>query len=181
LPGPTQGVGRIKSANAAITANFTNPKGRNKQKELNENTKDDPEANGLVTKPGLISFEIPWQVNISYNLNYTSLTKISNGAYIDTINLIQTVRVDGDFNINEKWKFGYGVNFDLQAPTFLAGIPYTQLSIWRDLHCWEASLNLVKYEGWDIIKWPTFLLRVNIKASMFSDLPIEIRRLPFTF
>lgn len=177
----SQGIGRIKSANAAITANFTNSKGRNKQKELDENTKDDANANGLVTKPGLISFEIPWQVNLSYNLKYTSLSKLSGGSYIDTLELIQTLRVDGDFNINEKWKFAYGINFDLQAPTFLAGIPYSQISIWRDLHCWEASLNLVKYEGWDIAKWPTFLLRVNIKASMFSDLPIEIRRLPFTF
>jgi len=174
----SQGLGRFKSANAAISANFTNSKGRNKQKQLDESTKDDAKSNDLATKPGIISFEIPWQVNLSYNISYTSISKKTVDSYKDTLTLFQTLVVNGDFNINEKWKFGYGANFDLQANSFATLIPSASLSIWRDLHCWEAALTAQQYGLMTPFNRPRLLLRINIKASMFSNLPIEV---PYSF
>jgi hypothetical protein len=175
-----QGIGTLRSGTVAVTANFTNSKGRKKQNALDEATSDNAITNGIATSPGLMSFDIPWQVNLSYNLNYTRGPKQSGLTTIDTINLIQTIRADGDFSITEKWKFQYGVNFDLQAQQADKIVTNYNFSIWRDLHCWEASLAWTQYGPFGDKKY-TFLFRVNIKASMFQDIKLEMNKPPFFF
>lgn len=178
-----QGVGRFRTATTAITANFTNKNGRKKQKELDEGTKDNAALNEQVTKPGFSSIDIPWQMNFSYNFNLTQGgIKNLSGDYVDSVRLIQTIRVDGDFNITEKWKFTYGINYDLQADNVCDAISTYNFSIWRDLHCWEAALTWFQYGPW--VGENTninFLFRVNIKASMFQDIKLEYTQPPFFF
>ncbi|MBN4071227.1 LPS-assembly protein LptD [Crocinitomix catalasitica] len=170
-----QGIGRIKSANAVVNANFTNRNGRKKQKELDKSTEDNANANSNATNPKP-SFEIPWQVNLSYNINYTRLTQTVSDVQLDTFKLVQTIRLDGDFNINKKWKFSYLMNYDLQA----GAVTNYNFNIWRDLHCWEAALQWGQYGKWSDKNF-TFLFRVNIKASMFQDIKLEYNQPPFFF
>ena len=178
----SQGVGRIKTANATVNANFTNPKGRKKQKEISEGTQNNAQDNNVATNPNITSFEIPWQLNLSYNYNYKRLTASSGGVLIDTTNLVQTIRADGDFNLNQKWKFGYGINFDLQAVENSKIITNYNFTIWRDLHCWEASLQWMQYGPWKGKETnATFLFRINIKAAMFQDIKLEYTKPPFFF
>ncbi|MBI3135236.1 MAG: LPS-assembly protein LptD [Bacteroidetes bacterium] len=178
-----QGLGRIKTANATINANFTNSKGRKKQKELDMATANNATSNEIATNPNLTSFEIPWKLNLSYNFNYTrSSVRNDSLDYVDSVKLVQTVRADGDFNITEKWKFTYGVAFDLQATEKNQIIPTYNFSIWRDLHCWEASLSWIQYGPWEGTSTNiNFLFRVNIKASMFQDIKLEYTKPPFFF
>jgi hypothetical protein len=177
-----QGVGRIKTATTAITANFTNKNGRAKQKELDNQTKNDANANGMVTKPGFSSMDIPWQINLSYNFNLTRGPVNVSGSFIDSTRIIQTLRLDGDFNLGEKWKFTYGINYDMQAKTVNEAISTYNFSIWRDLHCWEAALTWFQYGPWAGKETNiNFLFRVNIKASMFQDIKIEYTQPPFFF
>lgn len=177
-----QGVGRIKTGTVAVNANFTNQKGRKKQKELDESTANNANANGIATNPNLTSFEIPWKLNLSYNLNYSRLSMLSGGEMTDTFKLIQTIRADGDFNLNDKWKFSYGINYDLQADNVCDAISTYNFGIWRDLHCWEANLTWFQYGPW-VGKNTNinFLFRVNIKASMFQDIKLEYTQPPFFF
>lgn len=198
-----QGLGRITRANVTVNANFTSKTGRKKQKELNEATQDNAELNGNVTAPEKVSFDIPWQVNISYNL--VSTFQQNKALFTDDdYDLVQTVRLSGDFSINQKWKFKYGANLDLQQfnPDYQDNLisPYEYLvtnynfEIWRDLHCWEAMLQFSQYgpvnkevdgswgkgdfAAWKSTNW-TFLFRVNIKASMFQDIKLEYNQPPF--
>jgi hypothetical protein len=183
-----QGIGVFKTANLTLNANFTSANGRKKQQEQIEQTEDNALQTGLVTNTKAVNFEIPWQINLSYNLNYTRVIKDS--ALARNYNVVQTAKIDGDFSINEKWKFQYLVNFDLQQflPAYQsdAAKPYSNLvtnynfSIWRDLHCWEATLQWGQFGPWANRNF-TFLFRVNIKASMFQDIKLEWNQPPIFF
>ena len=179
-----QGLGRFVSADAAVTANFTNQNGRSKQKELDQNTDGNVTTNQLVTDNNYIDFDIPWKLNLSYNIRYTQAS-ISNGtSVVDSFNLIQTIRADGDFNLGEKWKFTYLFNFDLQAEAANEYLTNYQFSVWRDLHCWEAQLTFGQLGPWVpnvglAGQNLTFLFRINVKASMFSDIKLELNQPPF--
>lgn len=181
-----QGLGRFKTANATVNANFTNKTGRKKQKELDEQTGENANVNSDITNPNKPNFEIPWQLNLSYNVNYRRFTTFTNDVDVDTFDLVQTIRADGDFNINKKWKISYLVNFDLQAEDFNNALTNYNINIWRDLHCWEASLQFGQFGPWAPGgDWQatnlTFLFRVNIKASMFQDIKLEYNQPPFFF
>lgn len=168
-----QGIGRFKTATATVNANFSSASGRKKSKQTSETDSDLSEE----TKP---DFELPWQLNLSYNFKYSRLSKLSGGVLIDTLDLIQTIRADGDISINKKWKFDFGISFDLQSTGDNPLIPTYDFGIWRDLHCWEASLTWFQYGAWEDHQ-VNFLFRVNIKASMFQDIKLEYNKPPFFF
>ncbi|MEX1003398.1 MAG: putative LPS assembly protein LptD [Crocinitomicaceae bacterium] len=184
--GNNQGLGNLKTAKVVVNANFTNRTGRKKQQELNNVTANNATLNEQVTNPNKVNFEIPWQLNVSYNLNY--VRNLKSLVTDPDFNLVQTMRVNGDFSINKKWKFTYLVNADLQqfneAYQQDTEKPYKNListysfEVWRDLHCWEAVLQFAQYGPWEQQNF-TFLFRVNIKASMFQDIKLELNQPPF--
>jgi hypothetical protein len=159
-----------------VNANLTNSAGRKRQKEKDLQTQDNAQLNGYATNPNRPDFEIPWQVNLSYNLNYTRKTI----SMIDSIIWIQTIRADADFSINKKWKIGVIAAYDLESGAF----SNYNINLWRDLHCWEATFQVGQIGKWAPYgDWKntniTFLFRVNIKASMFQDIKLEFNQPPF--
>lgn len=202
-----QGFGKITRTTLALSANFTSAQGRKKQKEMADATANNATLTGQVTNPNATSFDIPWQLNVAYNLNH-DLVRNKAAVTDSNYSIIQTLVFTGDFSINQKWKFKGGISFNLQQlnpryhdhinPDYLA--PYEDLittynfEIWRDLHCWEAMLQFRQYgpvskddlgnwgsgqnADWKRTNW-TFLFRVNIKASMFQDIKLEYNQPPF--
>lgn len=155
----------------AITAKF-------KSKTKNEDSHHE-EKDSLSTHKR----EFPWTANFTYNINYT---RNQNGVVqVDTFDLTHTIGWNGQLKIDDKWKFDYTLNYDfidLEVSTF-------NLSIWRDLHCWEAGLNWKQSGRWTIGQeaqgWfdpPTSYVlsfQINIKSSMFSSfLPEQSLRIP---
>jgi hypothetical protein len=185
-----QGVGRFTTANFTSNANFTSRNGRKKQKELAEKAAPNAIATGLVTDNKTVSFDIPWQLNIAYNLNFTSILK--DTVIADSYRKVQTATVGGDFSINDKWKIVGSISADLQQLNskyqgnedrpYIDLISRWNVNIWRDLHCWEATLQLGQMGTWKA-PWEltnfTFLFRVNIKASMLQDIKLEYNQPPF--
>lgn len=164
-----QRIGRFRSAKGVINARFGN-NGRNSgsgsimKKQKPGGADDDQESNG---------YEIPWLLNLSYNISYTRLS--SNNALgepVDTFNLIQTVRANGNVNLNNKWKIDYVVNLDLQE----LEVPSFNIGIWRDLHCWETSLMYQQFGPLfpevGISNW-SVLFKIGVKASMFQDIKYD--------
>jgi hypothetical protein len=105
---------------------------------------------------------------------------------------VQALKFSGDFSINKNWKFVYAMDMNLQQlmtknqenidRPFKDVITRWSLDIWRNLHCWEASLQLGQLgtwqEPWSLTNF-TFLARVNIKASMLKDIKLEYNQVPF--
>jgi len=186
-----QGIGRITAANFTSNANFTSQSGRKKQKELNNLTEDNADINGAATNVNKVNFDIPWQLNVAYNYNITSIIKDS--VIDDNYKTIQTGTISGDVSINQKWKIAGSISADLQQfiPKYQTDASHPlgslitrwNLNLWRDLHCWEATLQLGQLSPWNFNDWTatnfTFLFRVNIKASMLQDIKLEYNRPPF--
>lgn len=185
-----QGIGRISRADFIASANFTSRTGRKKQKEIADKPVENANNSALMNDPKTVNFDIPWQLNIGYNLNFTSALKTV--ASDPNYKVVQALKFNGDFSINKNWKFVYGLDMNLQQlmtknqenpnRPYKDLITRWSLDIWRNLHCWEASLQLGQLgtwqEPWTFTNF-TFLARVNIKASMLKDLKLEYDQPPF--
>jgi hypothetical protein len=108
-----------------------------------------------------IDFDVPWNISIDYNLNYSKLG--------DLANLIQTVRLSGDFSLTPRWKIGYNTGFDFETKK----VTTSNLSIYRDLHCWEMKLTAVPF-GF----YKSFNFQINIKSAVLQDIKYN-KRIPW--
>jgi hypothetical protein len=159
-------LGRITNATLALSSNL-NPKARSKETSTREKIgKSDlpqQEKDHLIKNPdAYIDFDIPWSLNLSYNLNYSHPLNSSP-------KVTQTLNGSGDFSLSEKWKFTYSTGYHFEAKEFTQ----TTLGISRDLHCWTMNVNWVPFGPFQSLYFV-----INVKASILQDLKLE-RRKPF--
>lgn len=81
----------------------------------------------------IYNFDIPWNLSGGYNFN------ITHGTYLkpDTIIVVQSINLKLDFNITAHWKVAVSTGFDVVHRQ----ITLTNLTVARDLHCWELTFN----------------------------------------
>lgn len=104
-------------------------------------------------------WEIPWDLRINYSFNY-------NKPY-DQKNITQTLNISGSVSLTKKWKATVSTGYDFVNNE----ITYTTIDITRDLHCWEASLNLRPFG-----QYKSYMFRINVKAAMLQDLQLKKQR-----
>jgi len=118
-----------------------------------------------------LDFKNPWNVTINYTFAYT--TSENYAYYINRIpkqynnNIIQTINVSAEVNITRKWKVDVTTGYDIKNKDF----SYTQIGIYRDLHCWEMRFNWIPLgfrKGWNF--------QINVKASALQDLKFQMRK-----
>ncbi|MEZ5071648.1 MAG: putative LPS assembly protein LptD, partial [Bacteroidales bacterium] len=100
-----------------------------------------------------VDFEIPWTMRIDYSFSYTKPQEKAT--------VVQTIRASGDFSLSPKWKIGYSTGYDLDRKK----ITTTNLSIYRDLHCWEMRLSVVPFGTYQ-----SYNFQINAKSAILSDL-----------
>jgi len=157
-------IGRITQANLALSTNL-NPKGQNKDTDTRDKiAKSDlptAEKQYLMKNPdAYIDFSIPWNLRISYNIDYQH-------AINSSPKITQTIRFNGDLSLSEKWKILYNSGYDFENKAFTM----TQINLSRDLHCWQMSL------GWTPFgKYQSYNFSIGIKSSMLKDLKLDRQR-----
>lgn len=107
----------------------------------------------------------PWTAQVNYN--YFISRGYNNGAKSERID--NTISLEGAINLTKKWRFKNTTHYDYRN----AKIAYVEFDLYRDLHCWEASFNIIPF-GSDAIK--RYMFRINVKASVLKDLKWEHRR-----
>ncbi|HCN82130.1 MAG TPA: hypothetical protein DIT07_00695 [Sphingobacteriaceae bacterium] len=134
------------------TNNLQNNPGKTpaQQEELSRISRD-PNA--------FVDFKIPWNVSASYSFNYSKTGLISS--------ITNAVNLYGDLNITPKWKVQYTTGYDFQATK----ISITQLSIFRDLHCWDMAFNWVPFGT-----YRSYSFDLKVRASILQDLKLSRRR-----
>jgi hypothetical protein len=100
-----------------------------------------------------VDFDIPWSLRIDYSFSYTKPK--------DEARVVQTVRASGDFSLSPKWKIGFNTGYDLDRKQFTT----TNLSIYRDLHCWEMRLSVVPFGT-----YKSYNFQINAKSTILQDL-----------
>jgi lipopolysaccharide assembly outer membrane protein LptD (OstA) len=141
--------------------------------EINERARqsdifDQDELNEILGNPNAyIDWTTPWSLSVSYNLTYT--TSIAYAAFlgIATNTYVHTIGLNGDISITPKWKFTFSTGWDFVNND----ITYTNLSIYRDLHCWEMRFNWIpigSYKSWNFT--------INVKSQALKDLKYEKKK-----
>lgn len=105
-----------------------------------------------------VDFNVPWTLGFDYNFNYVRTGKEPN--------IVQSLRVRGDLSLTPKWKIGFNSGYDFTVKK----VSITNMSIYRDLHCWEMQITLVPFGT-----YRSYSFRINIKSSILSDLKYEKR------
>lgn len=109
-----------------------------------------------------MDFEIPWSMNISYNLGYT------HGVNQEQ-KVTQTINMSGDVSISAAWKVTYSTGYHFEEQAFTQ----TNLGIARDLHCWTMRLDWTPFG-----RFQQYNFTINVKSTVLQDLKME-RRKPF--
>jgi len=105
-----------------------------------------------------------WNAQIDYTVNLTRSWVAATAS--DTTRLTQGVRFRGGLPIGSRLRLDADSGWDFVAREFTP----TVLNLACDLHCWEASLNVIPFGVRQ-----SFTFRINIKAAMLRDLKLEAR------
>ena len=157
-------LGKLSSLSINFGTNLS-PKGREKDKntrdKIAQSNLQEPDKKFLMANPdAYVDFNIPWNLRLNYNFTYTK-------TGYEEPKVIQTVRMNGDVSLSEKWKIQYNTGYDLDRKEFTQ----TSISVARDLHCWTMALNWVPFG-----RMQFYSFSIGVKSSLLQDLKISRQR-----
>ncbi len=170
-----QGFGQLSRFNVSMGFSLTPQTFKNSVKKKAEEARKNPtqtlgreineseslELQNIANNPDeYVDFDIPWSLNINYNINYNKI------GFLES-RVSQQINVGGDLSLTETWKIGFqtGYDFDLKQVSF------TNIDISKDMHCWEMRIN---WNPFGTFKSYSFDLKV--KSAILQDLKISRRR-----
>ncbi len=148
------------SFKSAATKNTGNQSGSQSQSQQTD-ARLNPEAGVDLSRENevygnYVDFNIPWTFTVNYNWVYNK-----PGL---TASYTHTISVHGDFSLTTKWKIGANTGYDFVHKKVTA----TNISIYRDLHCWQMNFALVPFGT-----FKNFSFTINAKAAILQDLKLE--------
>jgi len=148
-----------------------NPEALKRKNEANDKINDAAGKNGLSEMQSaqlaaisrdpnaFVDFNIPWNFSFSYSFQYSNNLGVSN--------ISNTLNFNGDLNLTPKWKVTFNSGYDFQNN----GLTPMNIAIYRDLHCWDMSVNWVPYGA-----YKSYSLTIKVKASILQDLKLSKRQ-----
>jgi hypothetical protein len=131
------------------------PLEKTEEQKIIENTrKNYPEI------PEYADFSLPWDFRFDYSLRYSR----PDPSATPSIN--QTVEFNGNVSLTKSWQIGFSSGLDIQKME----VSFTQFNIFRDLHCFQMSLNLVPF-GYR----QSYSFTIRATAAMLQDLKLSKR------
>lgn len=116
------------------------------------------------TPLGYVDFNVP--ISVTYNYALTLNRFYSNGR--DTSSVTQSLSAGLNFSLTPKWKVSVNSGYDFVNKT----LSRTDVSVYRDLHCWQLAFNWVPL-GFQ----KSFSIELNVKAQMLQDLKLAKRKM----
>ena len=117
----------------------------------------DPVYGQVIT---YVDFDVPWSLSPSYNVNLTR--SFNNGR--DTAIVRQSLRLSGDISLTKNWKINASTGYDITNKKWNR----TDISILRDLHCWQLGFN------WTVNgQQQNYSIILNVKSQMLKFLELK--------
>lgn len=158
------GFGQITTANLSMGMNLNpdaNKKDQASREKIEKSELPQEEKEYYLQNPNsYIDFEIPWNLRVNFNLNYSN-------PITGKRQLTENLSANGDLAMTEKWKVGYNASYDFEKDRFAR----LDFSINRDLHCWTLSFYWIP-----LGRFQSYNLTIRVKASILQDLKIEKRK-----
>ncbi|MEO6167635.1 MAG: putative LPS assembly protein LptD [Chitinophagales bacterium] len=150
-------LARLTNANISIGTSFQSKK--TTQPELTQEQRDYL----AYSDNEYVSFDAPWNLNLSYSL---FLQSVNSDAGDDSLTFTQTLNINAGLNLTKNWKITASTSYDFVNHEF----PTASLGIYRDLHCWEMSIQWIPFG----IR-PSYSFVLRVKASVLQDLKLPKR------
>ncbi len=157
-------LGKIKSANIALNANFATKqlptdfakKPKNAKASTNQKQETDTEIQQLNFAN--------WHIPITFSGNYMLTIQPQTINFRDTV--IYTQSVNGNFNLGltSKWNITINTGYDFR----IKGLAYTDIVILRDLHCWQMRIQVAPGRF--------YAIQINAKANILNDMELKKRK-----
>ncbi len=106
-----------------------------------------------------LDFNIPYSLNIAYNIRYANINNVQN--------ITNSFQINGDFTFTKNWKVNFNTGFDFQNRQ----VTTTSIGIFRDLHCWQMDLQWIPF---GFIR--SYVFTIRPKSSLLQDLKLTRRR-----
>jgi hypothetical protein len=117
------------------------------------------QLNAISRDPNaFVDFNIPWNFSFSYSFQYATTPEGTSPRYTNALTF------NGDMNVTPKWKVQFHSGYDFQQKD----IALTNISIYRDLHCWDMSINWVPFGP-----YRSYSVLLKVKASILQDLKLS--------
>lgn len=157
-------LARLIQANVGTGYRFEGKKDRENQGQLFKRLFREDYQYYLDHPDMFIDFNIPWSLNIRYNMNFRE--QVQNSELV--LDLTQTLNFSGTLRVTEGWVLDYASGYDFVNKDVTSN---TRLGINRNLHCWEMSLEWVPFG-----RNANYLFTINAKSSMLQDLKLNRRK-----
>ena len=174
-------LGKLTNANISLSSQFKGgdeSKGiePGKDRSLNQinqygypQDESDSELAYIRNNPGeFADFKIPWSVNLSYQFSYFKRFVKGRGF---TNEFTQNINFGGTLNLTSKWQLGINGYYNIG----LGQLEPLSLSVSRDLHCWQMSINLSPI---GINRF--YSINISPKSALLRDLKINRTRSVYT-
>ena len=148
-------IGRFTNWNISLGTSFQNKS--NKPSKWSQWITKKRETDSLFKQYAV--FKMPIQLNLSYNLNYD--------RPFHEYKITQTIRADANIQFTDKWSIHINTGYDFVTKK----MAYTNVSVTRDLHCWELRFNWVPFG-----QFKSYNMTINVKSQTLQDLRIRKQR-----
>ena len=150
-------LGNLTSAQVAVSLNLN---GGQKKTQKTSAFASEAELAQINNCPNCyIDFNIPWTLNVNYNIIY------QKPFYTPTIT--NSLTFSGDVRMTSNWKVGFNSGYDFVKKDFT----YTSMDIYRDLHCWEMRLSVIPFGT-----RKSYVFNINVKSAVLQDLKLTRRK-----
>jgi len=162
------GLAKISYGNLSTGLSF---QGKQKENDKLDKAKEENEKVArLLNNDGYddyYDFNIPWNLSVNGGVG---LNRLRRDDKADSITFTPNLVFDGGFNLTERWKVNFSSALEFTGFSKIK-LGTTNISINRDLHCWQMSLNLVPF-GY----YRSFMFTLQVKASVLQDLKLTRRK-----
>ncbi len=110
---------------------------------------------------------LPWSLSLNYSLRYGMQHLYKFYVLEKKKEIVQTLGFNAKLELTPNWRISMRSGYDFEQKK----LSFTQVEIFRDLHCWEMHFSWIP-----IGAWKSWNFGINIKAAMFKDLKVEKRK-----
>ena len=170
--------GRLTSGTISMSTNFQSKPKDDKKEQLKQqqvkNLRNDPALladqqrllDYMRQNPAeFVDFNIPWSVSLSYQLYFREQFKADYSGFEKIFT--SSANFSGSFSLTPKWMFSMNGYYDFDTRS----IQTFQMSISRDMHCWQLSINVTP-----VGPYRFFNFTLSPKSGILQDLKINRSR-----
>ncbi len=163
MVGQGEGLARLTALNLSIGRRFAPAKAKDLKTSTNASEAQLKQINRNIDD--YVDWNVPWTFSFSYQFSM-------NRMGLAAAQQISGLTFQGDLSLTEKWKFSMSSGYDFKY----SGLTYTNMSVHRDLHCWELNLNWTPIASPFYGRASNYSFDLRVKSTLLQELKISRRR-----